>query len=42
MALEQHYIIKFLRAEGLELREIAKDVSSAYGPDGYIPSSIKS
>jgi hypothetical protein len=41
MDLEQRRIIKFLPIKGLKLGEIANEHSSTYGPDAYIPPSIK-
>jgi hypothetical protein len=41
MHVEQRHIIRFLGIKGLKLAEIAKDLSSAYGPDAYTPTSIK-
>jgi hypothetical protein len=41
MDLEQRHIVKFLRIPGLKLKGIAKELSSAYGPDAYAPPSLK-
>jgi hypothetical protein len=41
MDLKQRHIITLLSMKGLKLGEIAKELSSAYGQDAYIPLSIK-
>jgi hypothetical protein len=41
MDLEQRHIIKFLGIIGLKFGEIAKEHSSADGPDAYAPPRIK-
>jgi hypothetical protein len=41
MNLEQRHIINFLRIKGLKLGEIAKELSSASGPDAYTSLSVK-
>jgi hypothetical protein len=35
MDVEQRHIIKFLLVKSLKLGEIAKKLSSAYGPDAH-------
>jgi hypothetical protein len=41
MDLEQRDIIKFSHTKDLKLGEIAKELSTAYGPDAHTPPSIK-